>query len=511
MGTYGVTHIKKDDKIIPFSDSYDGYWSGMGLANLIGLKYISIQKLGELFDSFSARQALSQKQINNREYSEDYENNDDEFSLNQRQIQSFIDSVKLDTDNNTEAHEWAESIIKGDIRTSSVGVVPLLYMNIHPHYGYNYDYADYVIDLNKKVFHFTHTQLEIPLIDIQNTTVEHLMYLMEDDFSLIKHNDIEPIVENGIREFLYSSEESHKNNSLQMANLAIQRILSIPHKDIVSFYEQKEAEREQYYKSQKTSFIQNFDDSHDDNSYSYSIYSTECSSATLRKVIFFLQEKLKEQPFLLDCVEWGLDENYINGGLRLVSPKNSSQYEVFNTFVHNLESHFKLKFNIFSGAGFGLVNEEDTSIHKSLFSFEELKTILTPEDYSIVMEKGLPYLAYHSNIDEAISFIISQNGNTYSPVFWTFVSLVKQNETLFNLTYPQALEQIKSFEESDTSRIKTILVNSFYDGIQLNELFHSKNDNFVKFLMKTDLFKYCQDILNETEKSKYLKHNRFNM
>lgn len=40
MGTYGVTHIKKDDKIIPFSDSYDGYWSGMGLANLIGLKYI---------------------------------------------------------------------------------------------------------------------------------------------------------------------------------------------------------------------------------------------------------------------------------------------------------------------------------------------------------------------------------------------------------------------------------------------------------------------------------------
>lgn len=207
----------------------------------------------------------------------------------------------------------------------------------------------------------------------------------------------------------------------------------------------------------------------------------------------------------------GLDENYINGGLRLVSPKNSSQYDVFDTFVRNLESHFKLNFNIVSGAGFGLVSEEDTSIHKSLFSFEELKTILNSEDYNVVMEKGLPYLAYHSNIDEAISFIISQNGNTYSPVFWTFVSLVKQNETLFNLTYPQALEQIKTFEESDISRIKTILINSFYDGIQLQELNLSKNDDFVKFLIKTDLFKYCQDILNETEKSKYLKHNRFNM
>jgi len=46
----------------------------------------------------------------------------------------------------------------------------------------------------------------------------------------------------------------------------------------------------------------------------------------------------------------GLDENYINGGLRLVSPKNSSQYDVFDTFVRNLESHFKLNFNIVSGA-----------------------------------------------------------------------------------------------------------------------------------------------------------------
>lgn len=278
MGTYGVTHIKKDDKIIPFSDSYDGYWSGMGLANLIGLKYISVQKLGELFDSFSARKALNQKQINNREYSED---NDDEFSLNKRQIQSFIDSVKLDTDNNKEAHEWAESIIKGDIRTSSVGVVPLLYMNIHPHYGYDYDYADYVIDLDKKVFRFNNVQLELPLVDIQNTTIEHLMYLMEDDFSLIVHNDIEPIIEDGIEEFLYAS-ENDKEKSLHIANIAIQRILSLPNQTVFDFYKQKEKEREKHYQSHQNYSSKKLDDDNivEDDSYSYSIYSTECSSAT---------------------------------------------------------------------------------------------------------------------------------------------------------------------------------------------------------------------------------------
>lgn len=502
MGTYGVTHIKKDDKIIPFSDSYDGYWSGMGLANLIGLKYISVQKLGELFDSFSARKALNQKQINNREYSED---NDDEFSLNKRQIQSFIDSVKLDTDNNKEAHEWAESIIKGDIRTSSVGVVPLLYMNIHPHYGYDYDYADYVIDLDKKVFRFNNVQLELPLVDIQNTTIEHLMYLMEDDFSLIVHNDIEPIIEDGIEEFLYAS-ENDKEKSLHIANIAIQRILSLPNQTVFDFYKQKEKEREKHYQSHQNYSSKKLDDDNivEDDSYSYSIYSTECSSATLRKVIFCLQEKLKEHPFLLDCIEWGLDENYINGGLRLVSPNKKSQYDIFETFVRDLEINFKLRFNIISGAGFGLSNEEDISIHKSLFSFAELKNILSLDDYQVVMDNGLPYLAYHTNIDEAISFIISQSGNTYSPVFWTFIALIKQNETLFNFVYSKALNQIKDFEENDVSRIKNVFLNSFYDGIQLKTITHHDTNQFINFLMKTDFFKYCEDILNDSEKIKYL-------
>lgn len=503
MGTYGVTHIKKDNKIIPFSDSYDGYWSGMGMANMIGLKYISIQKLGELFDSFTARKPLTQLQIENNEYSEDdLDDDDDELSLTQRQIQSFVDAVKIDTQNNQDAIDWANSVIQGDIRTSSIGVVPLLYMNIHPHYGYDYNYSDYLIDLDKKVFVFTHSQLEIPLSDIQNASVEHIMYLMENDYSLIKNDDIQSVVENGIEEFLYSEDENTET-SLSLANTIIKRIFSIPHDTLISFFDKQKQEREAYYKN-STSFTNNVVDDNDDDSYSYSIYSTECSSATLRKVIFFLQESAKTHPFLLDCVEWGLDENYINGGLRFVSPKNNNQSKFFDDFIRTIENQFKLNFNIMSGAGFGLINETDTSVNKSLFSFDELKTILSPDDYNIVMENGLPYLAYHSKIDEAISFMIAQNGNTYSPVFWTFISLVKQNETLFNLVYPKALEQMQSFENDDNQRIKNIFLNSFYDGIQLSSMTQNDSSNFVNFLKKTDIFTYCKDVLNETEKLNYL-------
>jgi hypothetical protein len=40
MGTYGVTHVKKDNKIITLSDSYDGYLSGgMGQSNILCIKY----------------------------------------------------------------------------------------------------------------------------------------------------------------------------------------------------------------------------------------------------------------------------------------------------------------------------------------------------------------------------------------------------------------------------------------------------------------------------------------
>ena len=50
MGTYGVTHVKNDNKILAFSDSYDGYVSGMGQANILCIKYLSTPLLKALFE-----------------------------------------------------------------------------------------------------------------------------------------------------------------------------------------------------------------------------------------------------------------------------------------------------------------------------------------------------------------------------------------------------------------------------------------------------------------------------
>lgn len=502
MGTYGVTHIKKNNKIIPFSDSYDGYWSGMGQANLIGLKHIPLTVLATLFDNFTARKALSQEEANVFEEPD----NQSRSGVSQRQISNFITQVALDTNNNLDAIDWAKNSVLGDISTSTLGVVPLLYMNIHPHYGYNYDYADYVIDLDNKVFTFTSTDLSISLDAIQKTNELNIAYLFENDFSLINPSHL-PNEFEGIKDYIY--ENDNNVDSIQKMQQVIEEVFSIPVEKIQAYFEKKEKEREQYIAQDKASLLteDNFED--DDLSYSYSLHTAEVSSGQLRNILFFLQQKAKQPgyEFILDCAEWGLDQNYIQGGIRLKSPSDNQQYEKFSEIMLTLEYALKQRFNIMSGAGsgFGLSPdlEENLTIHKSIFSFSELKSMLSDNDFSLVMNEGLPYLAYHTYLDEAIAHIVSQNGKTNSPVFWVFVALLSQNKELFDVVYDKAKEQLPTFDTNDQTRIKQLYLTSYYDGILLSDVVQNST-TFVEDIKSTTFFSDCVELLNEIEKKSLL-------
>lgn len=512
MGTYGVTHVKKDDKIIPFSDSYDGYWSGMGQANLIGLKYISISKLGELFDSFTARKSLTLEEIKN--FQENYDDNDDEEdekSLSTREIQNFISQVSSETNHSSESLEWANSVAEGDIRASAIGVVPLLYMNLHPHYGVNYDYCDYLVDLDKNTFVFNNIGLELPLSLIQKTPIENIRYLFVSDLSFAKERIIQdfPEFQGNLESLIYNLEDSEKSNALVKLKKIIEFIFSLPNEPIKLFFEDQEKERLKYleeYNKKRANIVSPLED--DTDSYSYSIYSAQVSANQLRKIIYFLQEKAKspEFAFILNCVEWGLDENYINGGIRLMTPNNLEQEEKFKEIMSILEYSFKQNFNIMSGAGFGsgfLGEDLDLTIQKSIFSFEDLKSNLTEEDFNIVMNEGLPYLAYHTYIEEASAHIISKQGYTNSPIFWTFVSLLSQNKALFDSVYENARNQLSTLQEADSKRVLNLYMSSFYDGEQIVKLLN-QNSKFVIDLMTTSFFEDCEPVLTEIEAKEYL-------
>lgn len=514
MGTYGVTHVKKDEKIIPFSDSYDGYWSGMGQSNILGLKYVPLSKLRQLFDSFSARKALNQEGIKSFEQNSE-EDDDDEITLSDRTIRNFISQISQDNSQLTEAIDWATQISSGDIRTSAVGIVPLLYMNIHPHYGYDYEYCDYLVDLDKEQFVFNNIGLEIPLRLIQETSILNLRYFFETDLEFAKDRIVQdfPDFAGNLESLIYELKDQDKAIALIKLQEIVRFIFSLPSEPIQALFDENEKKRQEYlaqYNQDKSQTLPNDVQESDKDSYSYSIYSAQTSADKLRKIIYFLQEKSKQPgfEFILDCAEWGVEENYISGGVRLLSPQGLQKEENFRGIINTLEYAFKLRFNIMSGAGFGtgLFPDEhtpDLTIQKSIFSFIELEKTLSEEDFNIVKKEGLPYLAYHTYIEEASAYIVSQNGHTNSPVFWVFIALLTQNKELFDSVYSRSKNQLASLASKDSLRVKNLYLSSYYDGEQIVKLL-DKNSKFIIDLMTTTFFEDCSEVLTEIEAKEFL-------
>lgn len=229
-------------------------------------------------------------------------------------------------------------------------------------------------------------------------------------------------------------------------------------------------------------------------SYSYNIYSANMSADQLRKNIYFLQFKAKQlgYEFILDCAEWGLDENYINGALHLISPQTLEQQVKFEEIISIFQVNFKQEFEMITESG------NSTGAEKSIFSFSDLQQILSAEDYEVVMTKGLPYLAYHSYLEDASSHIISQSGQSNSPIFWIFVALLTQDKALFNVVEKSAVMQLSTFEQVDIEHIQNIYLSSYDDGEQLAQILEKKSD-FLVFFKTTQFFNEYKNIFNNIE------------
>lgn len=508
MGTYGVTHIKKNDKIIPFSDSYDGYWSGMGLSNLIGLKHIPLSILAQLFDSFTARTAFSSTEIavfHEPDYTENIET-----ALSYRQFNHFLLQVAEDSCHNPEAIAWANEVVKNDIRTSSIGIVPLLYLNTHPHYGYNYSECDYLIDLDKEIFVFKDIGLEVPISLIQSTPIENIKYFFEDDLQLIDFTKYFDTQKTDLASILNHIEfKEAQAVALIKIKQILEEVFSLPLAAVQDYFKEKEIITcLNIDKNNQGSIHNNYlDENLTETNNAYSFYSTNLTADQLRKTLFFLQFK-SQQPgyeFIFDCAEWGLEETYAHGGLNMKTPNNKIEQRQFEEIITVLEKDFKLNFNISSGAAIGFAEdfEHQPTIKQSIFNFEDLKKILAPEDYDIVMSEGLPYLAYHTRLEEAINHIISQDGQTNSPVFWIFVALLSQNKELFDIVYPHSKTQCQNLEQEDINRVQNLYLSSYYDGQQLSFILN-RNTDFVDYIKTTSFFSDCENVLTDSEKTQLL-------
>lgn len=524
MGTYGVTHIKKDEQIIALSDSYDGYFGGgMGQANLTCIKYLSTPILKKLFDQYTASEKISTALA--KDYQADYDDDEDEPELSQRQINDALFRAKQDT-NDSEVVDWLESCLSDSIRTSTAGFAPLLYLNINPHYGRDYSYFDYLVDLDSEEI-VLYNGLRFSFDKIRACSINQIDAFSNQTTELLEEGDVEFI------ETLF--DEDYKESDVQkittISNKAIDIYLNINEEKINSYYKKINDEHARlmssYDKNPKAGF--------DTDSYGgFSIHTTETDGSTMRSIVTLVQ-KLQISPnyeFLTSHCEWGTNEHYSEGGIRIFSPMNNNLFShtAYSTFCDFLEREFKLRFNIFSSSGtwssdgshvqdqtesFSIFGDNIEGPQKSLFTIQDIEAF-DDESKNIIFDGVNPYLSIHGLYSEARELILKPEVNIAHPIIWTYMALLNQDMEVFNKVYPKAKDILLQVPGDKQKEVYSKYLRSLTDSLTIDRIVEKMTstinstkaeDRFASFtnqLKATTFFQDVSSVMNEAEKHEYL-------
>lgn len=544
MGTYGVTHIKKDNKIIPFSDSHDGYLSGMGLAGLLSIKYISDKKLGELFDNYTARKA--------HVFGDHAEDNSEEeqVQLSQRAIDEVIYQVSEDSKNDVNAINWITNALSSDIRTSVSGFGPLLYLNVHPHYGQDYDYCDYLIDLDNRTFSIgsdSEYSIEIAIgFDTIRLATDNVLNYFANDRKELLTNKEDFSYEHEILMSIASEEVATTEDKIKLQERTQRIIDQYFSLDPIAVDEQykKEQEANELYRKElkdKESLIKSVNNTQEEENYgAFSIRNArEITPLQLRTVQAFLnrlEKLLPETAFLSTNADWGMNETYTEGGIRFFSPmqKNNNMHECFESVINIFESQFKVSFSIFSSTGswgHEVKQTENTGFfgdpmgitpgpEQSYYSQDDI--IETFNNGQLTIDTLNPFLGYHMKYETLRPILLIDKNEQQiasNPIFWSYLAILNHDIEVFDKTYPLVANQIGNLNEVDIETAKKRLlmtladsklivstILSLKDWTSLNpEQLDKVNttDQFVNHLKTTSFFNDLLPVMNNSEKSQY--------
>jgi hypothetical protein len=519
MGTYGVTHVKKDNQIITLSDSYDGYLDGMGKANMFGIKYFETPLLRSLFDQYNASTKVPVDKA--KEFQED--NSEEGEAVSERKIKEVIFRVEQDT-KNADAVNWIRDVLEGDIpRTSVCGFATFLYLNLNNHYGRDYNYCDYLVDLDEEVFSFN--GVRIPFEKIRNASEEHLLMLCSEDDSFLPE-DVQGLVEEAF-EYVNESEDEKKDQAL--VEKVVNAFFSIDQKVLAAHFKQMEDDFEQarlaHHAQQNSKPNQTSDGMRLGG---FSIHSCEMGMPSLRKVVTLIQalgKAIPETEFLKSHVEWSANEQYSAGGLRIFSPKTNEarESEIHKNFVAILERKMKLGMNIMSSSGVwgadGEIAQEPSFFGeivgpgRSLFSLNDKEM---EEAKKVVLEGLHPFLSLHVNYDEVRPLLLKEGQKVATPMIWTYMALLNQDKEVFERVYPMAKELVKALDKDATKTLSEKYLISLEDGMDIQsivavfakeldkEFVAAKSEEFLEVVKASGFFGDVAPHMNDLEKKKYM-------
>lgn len=553
MGTYGVTHIKKNDKIIPLSDSYDGYFSGgMGQANLYTIKYMSNELLARLFDSFTAH--LVQDGANE----EDEDDYDEEPTLTQREIEEAIFNFSREPNVSEEARQWFNSCLTGDLRTSITGAGPLLYLNFYSHYNRDYDYCDYLIDLDAQIYYLYGYPLDFATIrELSHGKINLLGGYADDEqeklfgitsrFSTLL-NEYFSLNNQEINETI----EAHLKEVSTQIKAFISQVNSLDEDKVNAYFDKKEQARLDYVESLKnrnaaeenelsTSPIsfpfpgsEELLQAGEDDMQAYSVRTARAlTPIQMRKILVFcnkLADMAPEAQILLKNAMWGMEEDFQSGGISFYSPRSSDilQQDCYEASMDVLEHEFKIRFNIMSTAGSSYkyaheVTEQDKKEEDGFFG----TPVIEPCRYSLseiraenpdLIDFMHPWLAYHGNWDEIRAEIVSGNNEMDSPLVWLYMALLHQDKDVFQSVYEKAISQFNDVDVASQKKVSATILASITDGVHVQNLVNSlamtaslkvsvSANEFITYLKEQHFFNHLKSYMNNSEKAKYLEQD----
>jgi hypothetical protein len=546
MGTYGVTHIKKAEKIIPLSDSHDGYFSGgMGQANLYTIKHMNNELLARLFDNFTAH--LVQENQN--------ETDDDEPTLTQREIEEAIFNFSGEPGVSEKAKQWFNSCLTEDLRTSITGAGPLLYLNFYSHYNRDYDYCDYLIDLDAQIYYLHGYPLDFATIrELSHDKINLLGGYVDDEqeklfgitsrfstlldeyFSLTHQQDNESV-------------QTHLKELSTQITAFISQINSLDEGKVKAYFDKKEQDRLAYVESLKNKNIPEENEfgtfpfpggdellqAGEDDMHAYSVRTArDLTPIQMRKILVFcnkLADMAPEAQILLKNAMWGMEEDFQSGGISFYSPRSSDilQQDCYEASMDVLEYEFKIRFNIMSTAGgsykyahevTGLDKKDEEEAFGGFFGTPVIEQCRYPLSEIRAENPDLidfmhPWLAYHGNWDEVRAEIVSGNNEMDSPLVWLYMALLYQDHEVFQAVYQKAMTQFNGVDATQQKKVSATILASVTDGIHVQNLVNSlamtaslkivtPADEFITYLKEQHFFNPLESYMNNSEKAKYL-------
>jgi hypothetical protein len=300
----------------------------------------------------------------------------------------------------------------------------------------------------------------------------------------------------------------------------IKEVLVLPEEKLEQYNVQKNLKMEAYVlaNSEKQIDLDNEDYG------GFSIYSvSELAAPELRKVWVYIQhlmEKNIEFNFLLDHVEWGLNDDLQSGGFRIFTPKNSVQSKLMQDFIQVIENQFKIGLNIVSSTGDWDKNapEENTLLdgvvrgpQKCCFTLEDSKNP-EYEQWFDGLTILYPDMAYHTLYKEMRILILNEEVSLDTPIIWLYMALLNQDGAVVEKIYGQTQETWSKLDEDAQKLLAKKYLNSLTDSFQINELVVTNSeeltpngisDEFLEVLKKTGLLKDMEVAMNAMEKEKY--------